>query len=245
MDKFYMKLAGLTVEADCRFALARELCRDYIVDTPENVDITASVAPELARKNMNTQDGAVTEEEAEAYALYRVIAEKLPSFGAFVFHGAAVSYGGRGYIFTAPSGTGKTTHICLWKKFLQGTDIINGDKPIIKTENGKTYVYSAPWAGKEGWQKNVTFPLGGICVVNRGTENVCERQNPQSILPELMHQLYLPKNAQSVGKTLELVDALMKNVPVYRHKCDISEDAVKASFRALTGMDYIKETKKI
>ncbi|MDD6735571.1 MAG: hypothetical protein PUE13_04575 [Clostridiales bacterium] len=238
--KFYIRLAGLTVEMNSRFEFSRQFCRDYITKIPKKgADIIASVTWEQVEADIRRAQEPVTEEFAEVACLYRSIAEQLPKFGCFVFHGAAISYGGKGYLFTAPSGTGKTTHICLWRKFLgDKVDIINGDKPIIRTENSGVLICSAPWAGKEQWQKNRALPLGAICFLNRGTDNLCVRQEPARILSEVMHQVYLPKNQQSVGLTLDCIDKMMSEVPIYRLTCDISEDAVKSAFEAMTGMQY-------
>lgn len=237
MYKFYINLAGINIEMHSKYEYAKQFCRDYLIVAPRTVDIVAEVSPEAVAKGTETKDGVISEQESEVYCLYRVIAERLPEFGCFVFHGAAISYKGKGYLFTAPSGTGKTTHICLWKRLL-GDDvgIINGDKPIIKIENGFVSVCSAPWAGKERWQRNVSMPLGGICIINRGTDNACLRRNPNEILHEIMHQLYLPKNPICVGLTLALLDRMTEIVPIYTHFCDISLQAAAASVEAMTGV---------
>ena len=235
--KFYIELAGLTIEMNTRFEYVEKFCSDYIVENPgKPTDIAAYAAPEQVKEEMRHAEEPVSEEYTETLALYRSIAEQLPKFGCFVFHGAAISFGGKGYLFTAPSGTGKTTHICLWRKLLgDRVDIINGDKPILRVDGDSVSVCSTPWAGKECWQKNVKMPLAGTCIINRGTDNQCIRQNPQSVLKDVMHQIYLPKNPQSMGLTLENLDRLLKLVPFYRLTCDISENAVKASFEAMTG----------
>lgn len=77
----------------------------------------------------------------------------------FIHTWAAITYKNYAYIFCAPSGTGKTTHISLWKKFLgKDVGIINGDKPFLSFENengqNRITVCGSPWAGKKLWQKN-------------------------------------------------------------------------------------------
>lgn len=234
---FYIKLADLTVEINTRFDFVRTFCRDYIIEKPGGApNITASVSPETVAAEMEKTNFIASEEYTECTALYRVIAEQLPKFGCFVFHGAAISYGGRGYLFTAPSGTGKTTHICLWRKLAgDKVDIINGDKPILRIDDNGVTTCSTPWAGKEQWCKNVSMPLGGVCIINRGTDNLCTRQKPSDVLNDVLHQVYLPKNPQCTGLTLEHVDKLLKLVPFYRIACDISDNAAQATLTAMTG----------
>ena len=89
---------------------------------------------------------------------------------------------GLGYLFTAPSGTGKSTHIRLWRQFLgEAGHIVNGDKPFLSVEEGKVFVWGSPWAGKENWQKNRKAPLHGICLLKQGQKNKICRLQPWKV----------------------------------------------------------------
>lgn len=197
----------------------------------------------------------------ELSALHRAIAEAMPLYGRFVMHGAAITYGGGAYLFCAPSGVGKSTHIALWKRYLgDGVDIINGDKPFLSLEDGcageHIRVHGSPWAGKELWQKNRSAELRAVCLITRGEKNSIvrfgdaeslgptERFGPTECLGALMRQIYLPRSAEAAQATLALTDALVRLVPVYRLRCDMSEEAVRCSFEALTGLRYQDEKQK-
>lgn len=236
IDKFYIGIAELSIKIQSRFSFAREFCKDYIISAPDKADITVSADAETVKKEMTAADEPVSEEYAEILCIYRSIANQLPKFGCFVFHGAAISYNGLGYLFTAPSGTGKSTHIRLWRQYIgKDVDIINGDKPIIRISKDGVSVCSTPWAGKENWQKNRIFPLGGICLLNRGTQNSIEKLPPAENIKHLMNQIYLPKNPAMLSLTLEHMDKMLCRVPFYSLYCDMSKDAVKTSFEAMTG----------
>lgn len=236
MYKFYIKTAGLTVEMNARHEYAREFCRDYITENTAHADIIAETTEAMVKKEIETADETVSEEYAEVLCLYRSIASQLPKFGCFVFHGAAISYKGIGYLFTAPSGTGKSTHIRLWREHIgKDVDIINGDKPILKIDGDKILVCSTPWAGKENWQKNRIMPLGAICLLNRGEKNEILHENPSAYVGYLMNQIYIPRTADALARTMEFMDKLLSVVPFYSLHCDISADAVKTSFEAMTG----------
>ena len=56
-------------------------------------------------------------------------------------YGAVVADDGSGYMFTAPSGTGKSIHVALWKKYFENAEIINGDKPFIRVDESGVWVY--------------------------------------------------------------------------------------------------------
>ncbi len=241
MDKFYIEIAGLLAEMNARSGFSRNFCSDFIVDVPDrNPDIVAATERADVLKELAAGDPGATEDYAEVLCLYRKIAEQLPNFNRFVFHGAAISYKDEtGYLFTAPSGTGKSTHIKLWRQYIgKDINIINGDKPILHiTENG-VIVCSTPWAGKENWKRNISLPLKSICIINRGSDNTVQKLSPKDAVNAVMHQVYLPKNSIGLGLTLDLMDKLLNNIPIYLLSCDISENAVDASFSALTGIDY-------
>lgn len=160
MDSFVIKIAGRNVRISTRFPdTARKYMKDYIVPE-DSFDIDAFVADDELRDIMS-ELSAENAALGEITNLYRPIAEKMPFYDSVVFHGAAVEYGGRGYIFTAPSGTGKSTHIALWRKYVGDVKIINGDKPILKASDDKTLVCSTPWAGKGRCQSNAPKNGGG------------------------------------------------------------------------------------
>lgn len=86
----------------------------------------------------------------ETLAALRKIADFMPEKDCFLMHGAVVAWKDQGYLFTAPSGTGKSTHLALWKKYLgDQAEVINGDKPFLKVMEDEVWVYGTPWAGKE------------------------------------------------------------------------------------------------
>ena len=51
----------------------------------------------------------------------------------------------------------------------------------------------------------------------------------------------MPTEEEAVEKTLYLADKLVTSVPAYVLYCNISEDAVRHSFEAMTGQKYIKK----
>ena len=242
MEVFFIKIAGLTVKISAFYTLSAKLCRDYLIEQTENPDILVSITKEQLENELKKADEPVPPEYNEFLCIYRTIAEQLPKFGAFVFHGAAISYNGKGYLFTAPSGTGKSTHIKLWRENIgKAVDIINGDKPIIKITDDGIFVCPTPWAGKEGWQKNRIFPLGCVTFLERSKNPYILKKSPKDFLSHIMNQVYMPKNAQSLAATLELIDRLLSGVPLYILGCDISENSVKVAFEGMTKEKYVGE----
>lgn len=235
MDVFCIKIANLCVKVEAQYPLAREKCRDYLTSDEDVPDITASVAPDEIEQELARYGEQPTRDYCEFICLYRSIAEKLPLRDRIVFHGAAVEIDGRGFIFTAPSGTGKSTHVRLLReRFGDRVRIVNGDKPIISLCGESPELCSAPWAGKEGWQRNVSVPLCGICILSRSEYNFIERAAPSDCFDTVMRQVYFPSDPASRIRTLELLDLMSSNVSFYRLGCDISHAAAEVSFGELS-----------
>ncbi len=235
---FIVGLADKYIEINSVYDELKNFFKDYIV-----TDVTPDFSVSLSKEDILAEQEATSENQfsptyLETLALLRKLAEILPSHSRILMHGASISYNEHAYLFTAPSGTGKSTHIRLWKKYL-GDDvkIVNGDKPFISLEN-EPMIYGSPWAGKENWHRNCKMPLKGICFVQRGTTNSIRRIEASDCLSLLFKQVYLPADTLAAGLTLELVDMLIKKVPLYVLSCDMSEDAVKCSFETLTGLTY-------
>lgn len=236
MSNFTVRFAGLNINITTIYDYTYNFCKEYLTDgTP---DFSVTTTEEKIAKEIEISEFTPTKPYAESICVYREIAEKLPLFNRFIFHGAAISYKNNGYIFTAVSGTGKSTHISLWKQYLgDDVEIVNGDKPIINIDGDDVIVYSTPYAGKEGWQNHKSAKLKGVCIVERGNVNQVKKVDFSTYLNTLFKQVYKPYDINSTIKTIELFNEFSK-LPLYLMQCDISENAVKASFNAMTGLDY-------
>lgn len=235
---FVVKLANLHIGLEHDTPELREFLKDYITEGATPDLIITWTEDDIALESTNTEN-EFPRHYIETLVILRKISERLPQHHRFLFHGASISYGDKAYLFTAPSGTGKSTHIRLWRKHLgNDVNIVNGDKPFISLRDNHPYIYGTPWAGKERWQRNCSFPLAGICFVQRGLQNSIQSITPEEALPLILKQIYLPQDPQSLDCTLQLLDELMSSTPLYLLSCDMSEDAVRCSFEAMTGLSY-------
>ena len=235
-EQINVSFAGLPIGILSESDYMRNFCRDYITGKEPLFTVEASEEEILAE--MAEAQTRTSRDYAESLCIYRAIAEIIPLYGGMVFHGAAVKYGKKAYIFTAPSGTGKSTHINLWRRFLgERVGIINGDKPIIRISEEEITVWGTPYAGKEKWQKNTSAPLGGICVLSQGTDNTVSELPRDERFMKLYMQTYRPKEKEAAEKTLSQVISLC-SAPCYSISCDMTENAVRATFEALTGEKY-------
>ena len=242
---FTVNMAGKIINIDNIHPESEDFCKDYIIENT-SPDFSIVIHPDdILYEEKYANEQSFSSSYLETLAVLRKISDILPKFHRFLIHGACISYKNNAYLFTAPSGTGKSTHIRLWRKYLgEDVQIVNGDKPFISLDSSQSdgtldpRIYGTPWAGKERWQRNCNESLKGICFLQRGTTNTIRRIEPSECLIMLMNQVYIPEDAEMAGKTLELIDCLVKHVPLYLLSCDISEEAVRCSFEALTGLHY-------
>lgn len=248
-SSFCMHIADLVVRVHSLHARIAQLCRDYIAciagpETRVDFDVRVTQADIDFERGMATEGTEWTDAYLETLAVQRAIANRLPERHRLLVHGAVIEFEGRAYLFTAPSGTGKSTHIRLWRQYLgDAVRVINGDKPFVRIPehcDELPVVYGTPWAGKEGWQCNDSAPLVGIVLLSRSEPGASSIRPASAALniDKLMRQVYFPLDAGAAVLTLDLLDAMLARVPVYELACDMSEDAVRASFEGLTGLEY-------
>ncbi len=168
-------------------------------------------------------------EQKEITALFYSLCElMLTRFDRLYLHGAALQYDGKAYLFTAPSGVGKSTHLRLWQQTVPEAAILSGDKPLLHpTPNGCT-LYSTPWQGKEGWGTVGHAPLGGIFVLQRGTEDAVTHLSTIDALPHLLEATWRPTQRAAYDQLLTLLDLLLRQVPIYRLTATPTVGAVHA-----------------
>ena len=229
---FYIHIADLNVCIDNKYDYVERLCRKYIIPAPEKVDMTACVSEELISEEMEIAQTEVTRGYAEGVCIYREICRRLPiEFGAYLFHSAVIEYGGDGFAFAAKSGTGKSTHIMLWRKtFGEGVHVVNGDKPIMRFVDDKLYAYGTPWCGKEGWENNTRVAVKGLCFLERAAENSIRRIGADEAVMRIFHQILTPSDMETVDALFPLLDRTLREVPCYVLGCNISEEAARVAY---------------
>lgn len=222
------------------FAEIHELCALYRTDDRPDFTVQTTPADIRYEQEKSAREEALqglpprsfSDAYLETLAVYRKIAERMPAFDTFLFHGSAIAVDGCAYVFTAKSGTGKSTHAALWRKML-GKDavMVNDDKPLIRVTEREAIVYGTPWDGKHRLSSNISVPLKAICILSRADENRMEQVSYEDALPMLMQQAYRPADPAALMKTLQLIDGL--NVSFYRLSCNMDISAAELSYRTM------------
>lgn len=227
------KIADIVFSTNHLYAYTPRLCQNYIYTGSEKPVVTLNVTQEdiLAEKN---KEGGESFPDAylESLALFRKLGDYiLNNADGIIFHSSAVSVDGEAYLFTAPSGTGKSTHARLWKEMLGDRMVyINDDKPIIRFVDGDFYVYGTPWNGKHCLDSNARARIKAVCRISQSKTNKIKAVSPTEMLMVILNQTVRPTELMQMDKLLSLVDRLLKSVDLFALECNISREAAELSF---------------
>ena len=214
-----------------RYRYTEELFKAYKVDNKPDATITLA-EEDYANETKNSQ--APIEYLENLAILRKIIVVLLTKHKAVLFHGSAISYNGNGFLFTAPSGTGKSTHTSNLKAYLGDKfSYVNDDKPILKVENEGVLVCGSAWNGKHGLGSNVCVPLKAVCLLKRGEENSIEKISKETAIKTLFEQTVGYKTEQQAIKLLEIISKIVENVDFYTLYCTKDISAAKTSFEGM------------
>ncbi len=145
---------------------------------------------------------------------------------ALILHSAYMCLNGKAVLFSAPSGTGKSTQADLWEQY-RGTRTINGDKSLLIREEDGWYAHGWPICGSSQICKNETFPILAIVMLKQAKENRVRKLGIAEAVKKLVSQITMNMwNSQFQLQALDLIQQMVMEVPVYELECDISEEAV-------------------
>ena len=243
MAEFKMKIAGHTALVHSLFDSTRDYCKAYLTkDEPEfaitvtREDLAFEQAELLAEaKAEGMKPRKFTDPFLDRAAIQRAFADWLFDRDILLCHGSTVSVDGRAYLFTAKCGTGKSTHTRLWREvFGDRAAMVNDDKPFLTLTDAGVLASGAPWSGKHGLDTNITVPLGGICILERGPENAIFSMEPEEALPRLLHETHCPAGREAEFQAL--VTRLAQTVPLWCMTCTKDPQAAQVAFDAMSAL---------
>lgn len=204
--------------------------KPYLVPANGPADITLTCDD---RRVLELNPDLETLENAQYLGTGVLFARRLLEYGGTYLHASAVVLNGKAYLFSANSGTGKSTHTEKWCR-LFGAVYLNDDKPALRLENDVWMAYGTPWSGKHDLSTPIGVPLGGIAFLKRGEVNEIKPMRPEEAVPRLMHQSLWQLNQQQMEKQLTLLDKLLRQVPVWELTCRNDDDAAIVSHHVMT-----------
>ena len=232
MVTFTIKIADIVLEINAFNETTKRYCNNFLSEEKPRYVITMS-EEDLKNEASNSATGQVYVNE-EISALYRRIADLFVEEDILVFHGSSFMVNNCGFIVTARSGVGKSTHVNLLKQLL-GDELvyINDDKPLLRVKDDVS-IFSNPWNGKERRGNNISAPLKAIMFLSRSEEPSFKKIiNKEDVYIKLMSQTYLPKEKSKREKALKLVDKLLKLTNFYEINVNTSEESAKMTYERI------------
>ena len=242
MPEFNIRIAGHTGRITALFESTPLYFKAYLTeDAPEffvsvNRENLAFEQRDLLEEALREgfRPRTFTDPFLERAAIGRQFAEFLLDHGTLWLHGSALALDGCGYLFTARSGTGKSTHTRLWReRFGDRAVIVNDDKPFVTLTGSGALLHGSPWSGKHGLDTNITVPLRGICLLERGQDNRIEPAEPETVLPLLCKQAYEPLTEEKAAVSHGLLQTLAQRVPLWRMACNKDPEAAETACRGM------------
>lgn len=220
MNNYIFKcvLDGIPVYLSFRHELTSSYFKDWVsvCEGRNHMEYTVPQSDiDISHARWNTPDNAYTE---YSLAVYRVC-DFLLSYERCIFHGAAFLWKGKAYLFTAPSGTGKSTQLNNWLDLYENEiEVINGDKPVLSYKHNQIILSSSPWKGKEGMgNDSLSAVLGGIIILEQGKENRIERLDKHRTVPQLLQRiLFTVETEELVLLASKMLENIVNTVPVWK-----------------------------
>ena len=238
-------IAGRRIRVESIWPDVHRFCADYRTEdgTP---DFTVTVTQDQIdfERTKSARERAAeglpplpsSDASLEELAVYRRIAERMPDYDTILMHGSLLAADGEGYLFTANSGTGKSTHTRLWREMLGDRAFtVNDDKPLLAIAETGVTGYGTPYNGKHRLGCNAAVPLKAICILTRAAENRIVRISKAEAYPMLLQQVYRPKDNGQMKKTLTLLDRLAEHTAFYRLGCNMEPEAAAVAFNGMKG----------
>lgn len=246
MEQFTIKIAGRRIVINALYTYTRKYCEAFFCDAPIDFCVELALKDIIFEQEITDQERAIEglpvkkidERLLECTALQRKLAEKFFDYETLLFHGSVIAVDGKGYLFTAKSGTGKSTHTRLWREMLGDRAVmVNDDKPFLRVMDDHIQVYGSPWNGKHGLGNNIDVPLKAICILERGEQNEISQIPAKEAVPMLLQQSNRPQNAQLLPKYLELLENITRKTSFYRLKCNMEPEAALISYQTMSGCE--------
>lgn len=161
----------------------------------------------------------------------------------FILHSSFICWKGKGILFSAPSGYGKSTQASLWEKY-EKAEILNGDRAALRIKDDEWHAYGMPYAGTSGIYRNESAPVKIVFVIRKAEKNSI-RKLP---LPEALRYLYPEVTVHQWDK--EFVNTIMDylicfatQIPIYMLECLPEKSAVELAKTVLESQKEDEEWK--
>ena len=238
----WVEIAEVPFEVRCRYMDAEAFFSDYRTDKepqfviePTDADLQemqATFDKKLKRegKLAKQYDNAILEE----YAILVQLSKEMVFRNVLMLHGSALCMDGEAYIFTARSGTGKSTHARFWREtFGDRVWMINDDQPMLRIEDDKVTVFGTPWDGKHHLSCNASAPLKAIAWLRRAETNSIRQMPKEKAFPILLDGAFGSNEPAVMAQAMQLEAKLLDAIPFYELGCNMTTEAALVAWEGM------------
>lgn len=173
-------------------------------------------------------DSRVAVSDALFANLRTIMMGKLALKNGLLTHAAVIKRQGKGILFSAVSGTGKSTHAHLWQELYPDVEILNGDNGIYRILDGVVRVYGGPWCGSSEEYLADDAPVAAIVFLEQAPENSIVRLDLPEAVMRLSARCFLPFwDPALIEKSMSSVEYIAARVPCWLLRCRPEPAAVK------------------
>lgn len=235
-------LADVAIRIDSQYEEVQQMCADYRTDRSPVVAVSTTME-EIAEESVTSDHQRELEglppchfpaSYLETLTVYRKIALALLPMGVMLMHGSVIAVDGQAYMFTALSGTGKSTHVALWRRLFGSRAVmVNDDKPLVRITDQEVLVYGTPWDGKHHLSNNIAVPLKALVVLCRGKQNEIHPLSAQEAFPTLLQQSFRTEDPLVTMQALRLLGQLSQQVAFYQLHCNMDPEAAQVAYNGM------------
>lgn len=229
------KIAGLNVSVSNGGALFDTRARPYRTDSGEAADLVIDLPRETLRL-MHSLQSHLTEDQCAYIYTGEEFSSALVHLEGFKLHASAVVLDKQAYLFSAPSGTGKSTHTALWCDYFgpERAYILNDDMPVVKWSGDGYMAWGSPWSGTSPLSRNAGALLKAIAFLERSDTDWIEPMISAQSIIRLMEETRRSREPGFMMKLMALLERLLETVPIYRLGCTMSFHAVQTAYGAMS-----------
>ena len=231
------RIAEMDIAIEARYEYTKEYLKDYLSDSDEYelfIEVSDDMIEHERSLSLDIHGEGFGDGVNEAVAILRVICDYIVNRGGFFLHCSCLMFDNEAIVFTAPSGTGKSTHSSLWRmRFGDRVEMINDDKPLVRMKDGRFYIYGTPWNGKHHIGNNINAPIKAVFFLEQAPENSVEESDSFTSLSLIMQQTLLPTKREDMSALLDMLGKLIESTPMFKLRCNISDDAVTTAYNAI------------
>lgn len=230
-------IAGLKVSMNPKYEPLKSQVLPYLVtEEPVSLDCEIPQGEEVIERYKKPRPFlSFGDSEYLLYGAY--FYDALLSHQGIMLHSSCVVYEGNAFLFSAPCGTGKSTHTGIWRKLFPASYILNDDKPAIRYEDGKLFVYGTPFSGKTNQNRNLRIPIAGISFLKRGIDNSIRDLDSKESLILFMGQTLKPYREERLDQMIEILDTIITQIPIYELTCNMEDEAAMLSYQTMKPSD--------